>query len=109
MQCMYLELEITSSKNIQQEVRAQDLYSHAVETRANTTKMKSMIRTEGMKTLQVIKGVGLKEDLEIQDVIRSTRARRRFWMDHVDRMTEDRCAKWANSRRPPKSHCFPRE
>ncbi|GJQ71581.1 hypothetical protein Trydic_g11284 [Trypoxylus dichotomus] len=71
-----------------------------------------------MKTLRTIKGVNLRdqirsklirEDLEIQDIVEFTRVRRRFWRDHVDRMTEGRSAKFVhfaildekrNSRRP---------
>lgn len=150
MQCTYLGVEITSSKNLQQEVRTQvnkasrisgylrdliwknkyistdskvriyktvvrPILTYAVETRADTAKTKNMMRVAEMKTLRTIKGVSLRdqirsdairEDLNIQDVVRFTRSRRRYWRDHVDRMTEDRWAKWAkdgrpNSRRPP--------
>lgn len=89
--------------------------TYATETRAETTRTKSIMRAAEMKTLRTIKGVSLRdqirstairEDLKIQDVVRFTRARRRYWRDHVDRMTDDQWAKWAknekpNSKRPP--------
>ncbi|GJQ68341.1 hypothetical protein Trydic_g16935 [Trypoxylus dichotomus] len=53
-----------------------------------------------------IGGKVIREDLEIQDKLPFSRAKRRFWKDPVDRMTEGRWVKWArnkipNSRRPP--------
>ncbi|GJQ77295.1 hypothetical protein Trydic_g20717 [Trypoxylus dichotomus] len=73
-----------------------------------------MMRTAEMKTLRTIKGVSLRdqtrskmiEDLEIRDIVRFTRTRRRFWRDHVDRMTDGRWTNWVkdgktNSRRLP--------
>ncbi|GJQ77581.1 hypothetical protein Trydic_g20966 [Trypoxylus dichotomus] len=62
-----------------------------------------MMRAAEMKTLRAIKGVSLRnqirskvirEDLEVQDIVKFTMARR-FWRDHVKRMTEGRLAKWA--------------
>ncbi|GJQ68875.1 hypothetical protein Trydic_g21740 [Trypoxylus dichotomus] len=60
-----------------------------------------MIRPAEMKALRTIKGVNLRRqigskvlrgDLEIQDIVRFTRLRRKFWRDHVDRMTEENLA-----------------
>ncbi|GJQ74180.1 hypothetical protein Trydic_g19093 [Trypoxylus dichotomus] len=75
------------------------LLTYEAETRPDATKAKNMMRTAELKTLRTIKAVSLRdhvrskvirEDLEIQDVVRFTRARLRFWRDHVNRMTEDR-------------------
>ncbi|GJQ66649.1 hypothetical protein Trydic_g4618 [Trypoxylus dichotomus] len=74
-----------------------------------------MLRAVERKTMRTTKGVSLRdqigckvitEDLEIQDIVRFTRARRQFRKHLVDKMTEDHWAKWTkdeklNSRRPP--------
>ncbi|GJQ76531.1 hypothetical protein Trydic_g2234 [Trypoxylus dichotomus] len=81
-----------------------------------------MTRAAEMKTLRAIKGVTLRErirskvireDFEIQDIVRFTR-------DNVDKMTKGRWANWVKDKksnsgrpsgRPPKVHldiCFSR-
>ncbi|GJQ68868.1 hypothetical protein Trydic_g21737, partial [Trypoxylus dichotomus] len=71
------------------------------EARAGTTKAKNMIRAAEMKARMTIKGVSLRGqigrkvlrgDLEIQDIVRFTRLRRKFWRDHVDKKTEGNLA-----------------
>ncbi|GJQ65872.1 hypothetical protein Trydic_g3974 [Trypoxylus dichotomus] len=73
-----------------------------------------------MKAVRTIKGVNLRDqiegkvirgDLEDQEIVRCTKARRRFWMNLVDRMADDGWAKWpkdekSNSRKSPSR--FPR-
>ncbi|XP_072764658.1 uncharacterized protein [Anoplolepis gracilipes] len=94
--------------------------TYAAETRAETSKTKRMMRTTEMRILRTIKGVSLRDrirssdirrEFELQDVVRWTRARRRFWRDHVDRMRPEQLPNWAkiqklNTRRavgrPPK-------
>ncbi|GJQ75004.1 hypothetical protein Trydic_g9625 [Trypoxylus dichotomus] len=82
--------------------------TYAAETRVNITKAKNMMRAVEMKTLRTTKRVSLRdqmrsklirEDLEIQDIV-FTSARRRFYRDHVDRMTEGRWAKSAKDEKP---------
>ncbi|XP_045466794.1 uncharacterized protein LOC123675480 [Harmonia axyridis] len=74
------------------------ILTYAVETRADSTKTKNTMRAAEMIILRTIKGVSLRdqirseaisEDLKIQDIIRFTRARRRYRRDHSDRMMED--------------------
>ncbi|GJQ72702.1 hypothetical protein Trydic_g1359 [Trypoxylus dichotomus] len=48
----------------------------------------------------------IRENLEIQGIVPFTRARRRFWRDHVDKMTEGRWEKWAKDEKP-NSRCSP--
>lgn len=75
---------------------------YANETRAETSKTKRMMKTIEMKILRTVKGVILKDrvrsdtirqELNIQDVVRWTKTRRRFWRDYVDRMDPERIAK----------------
>ncbi|GJQ78712.1 hypothetical protein Trydic_g2747 [Trypoxylus dichotomus] len=72
------------------------LLTYAAEIR-DTTKVRDMVRAAKMKILSTIKGVTLRdqirdkvirEGLEIQGIVRFTRMKRRFWRDHVDRITE---------------------
>lgn len=85
------------------------ILTYAAETREETSKTKKIIRTTEMKILRTIKGVTLREQirseairnkLEIQDIMRWTRARRRQWRDHVDRMGPERIARWAKIHGP---------
>ncbi|XP_044744146.1 uncharacterized protein LOC123306294 [Coccinella septempunctata] len=83
--------------------------TYAAETRAETSTTKRMARTTEMRILRSIKGITLRdhvrssdirEELEVQDVVRWVRARRRFWRDHVERMPDERLAKWAETQKP---------
>lgn len=83
--------------------------TYAAETRSETSTTKRMARTTEMRILRCIKGVTLRdrvrsadirEELEVQDVVRWIRARRRFWRDHVERMPAERLAKWAETQKP---------
>ncbi|GJQ73490.1 hypothetical protein Trydic_g13847 [Trypoxylus dichotomus] len=115
-QCMkrtYLGVEITSCQK-HQEVIAQinkasrisgylrgliwrnKYISAETKTRADTTEAKNMMKAAEIKTLSAIKGVSLghqirskviREHFEIQDKVRFKGARRQFWWDHVDGIT----------------------
>ncbi|XP_044750499.1 uncharacterized protein LOC123310880 [Coccinella septempunctata] len=85
------------------------LLTYTAETRAETSTIKRIARTTEMRILRSIKGETLRdhvrssdirEELEVQDVVRSVRARRRFWGDHVASMQDERLAKWAESQKP---------
>ena len=73
--------------------------TYGIETRADTTRTKNLLRTTEMKTLRAIAGVSLRDRIrneeirrtcDIEDIVRWGRARRRFWRDHVDRMNNTR-------------------
>ncbi|GJQ78864.1 hypothetical protein Trydic_g35 [Trypoxylus dichotomus] len=83
--------------------------TYAVEARADTTKAKNMVRAAEMKTLRAIKGMSLKDQMrnkvirevcENQNIVLFMRIRRRFWRDHVHRMTEGQCTKRAKDEKP---------
>lgn len=83
--------------------------TYAAEARADTAKTKRILRMAEMKTLRAIRGINLKDrmeseqirqDCEIQDIVRWTRARWRCWKDHVDRMAPKRLAKWVKTHNP---------
>ncbi|XP_044746226.1 uncharacterized protein LOC123322928 [Coccinella septempunctata] len=86
------------------------ILTYASETRAETSKTKSIMRTTEMKILRTIKGVTLRDrirsdiraELGVQDVVRWVRTRKRFSRDLVERMPEDRWAKWAKNQKPNK-------
>lgn len=91
------------------------IMTYAVETRADTSETKRMMRTNEMRTLRAITGNTLRdhrrseeirEECGILDVVRWSRARRRYWNEHVSRMGDERLAKIARNgkpaaRRPP--------
>ncbi|GJQ83797.1 hypothetical protein Trydic_g5657 [Trypoxylus dichotomus] len=61
------------------------------------------------KSERAIKGVNLRdqirskkvrEDLEIQDIIRVRRGKQQFWRDQVDKMTEGVWRKWEKDEKP---------
>lgn len=83
--------------------------TYAVETRAENTITKRLLRTAEMRILRSIAGYTLfdhkrneeiREICDIQDVVRWARNRRREWRDHVDRMSDDRLAKIAKEKKP---------
>jgi len=85
------------------------LLTYAAETRAESTKTKQIMRATEMKTLRSITGLSLRdrvrsetirETCEVQDVVRWTRSRRRYWRDHVERMGEERLAKKVQTQNP---------
>jgi len=85
------------------------ILTYAAETRADTTVTKRMLRTTEMKILRSITNRTLRDrirnsvtrdDCQVPDIVRWTRARRRAWRDHVGRMHPDRIAKVAMTGRP---------
>ncbi|XP_044755012.1 uncharacterized protein LOC123313965 [Coccinella septempunctata] len=83
--------------------------TYAAETRAETAETKRMARTNEMRVLRAITGNTLRDqrrsdeirkECQTEDVVRWTRARRRFWNEHVSRMSSDRIAKIARNGRP---------
>ena len=85
------------------------IMAYAGETRAETAVTKRLLRTGEMKTLRAITGHSLRDhrrndeirqQCEVEDVVRWIRTRRRGWRDHVDRMADDRIAKIAKNSRP---------
>lgn len=140
----YLGANITSNRNLKEEVKAQTtkasqisgylrdiiwrnkymstrskvriyktcvrpVMTYAIETRAENTITKRLLRTTEMRTLRSIAGYTLydqkrseeiREICEIQDVVRWARNRRREWRDHVNRMPDDRLAKIVKDKRP---------
>ncbi|XP_055378969.1 uncharacterized protein LOC129610426 [Condylostylus longicornis] len=91
------------------------IMTYAAETRADTSSTKQRLRATEMQTLRQICGYTLldkkrsadvREECKIQDIVRWTRCRRRYWRDHVNRMSENRLPKIAmtnkpNTKRPP--------
>ncbi|XP_055714317.1 uncharacterized protein LOC129808563 [Phlebotomus papatasi] len=78
------------------------IMTYAAETRADNTRTKRTLRTTEMKTLRTICGYSLRdkkrssdirEECEVQDIVRWSRSRRRYWRDHVNRMDDTRLAK----------------
>jgi hypothetical protein len=66
----------------------------------STTKTKQITRATEMETLRAITcqvtrahSERVRETLEVQDVVRWTRSRRRQWRDDVERMGDERLAK----------------
>ncbi|XP_045462678.1 uncharacterized protein LOC123672567 [Harmonia axyridis] len=141
MSFKYLGANVTSNRNLKNEVKAQtknasliscywrDVFwrnkymstrskvktcvrpvmTYAVETRAENTVTKRLLRTTEMRALRSIAGYTLlnrkrneeiREISDIQDVVRWARKRRRAWRDHVDRMSDDRLAKIAQEEKP---------
>lgn len=85
------------------------IMTYAAETRAETAETKRMARTNEMRVLRAITGNTLRDqrrsdeirkECQTEDVVRWTRARRRFWNEHVSRMSSDRIAKIARNGRP---------
>ena len=85
------------------------IMTYAAETRADTAETKRMLRTNEMKVLRTITGNTLRDqrrsqdirnECEIDDVVRWTRARRRYWNEHVTRMGAERLAKIARNGKP---------
>mgnify|MGYP006948248671 FL=1 len=83
--------------------------TYAIETRAETAATKKLLRTTEMKTLRSIAGYTLRdrkrnelirEQCNIQDIVRWSRQRRREWRDHVNRMDDEKLAKIAMSEKP---------
>jgi hypothetical protein len=75
------------------------ILTYGIETRADTVRTKSLLRTTEMKTLRKIAGKTLRDRVrndkiremcDVQDVVRWGRQRRRFWRDHVNRMDSQR-------------------
>ncbi|XP_055382972.1 uncharacterized protein LOC129613079 [Condylostylus longicornis] len=99
------------------------ILTYAIETTADTPKTKQKQRTTEMKTLGKICGYTLTDkkhsnDIRnicgIQNIVRWSRYRRRYWKDHVNKMEEDQLAKVAmngqiNAKhqpgKPPKRWC----
>ncbi|XP_044760217.1 uncharacterized protein LOC123317675 [Coccinella septempunctata] len=144
MSFKYLGANITSNRNLKNEVKAQTtratlmsgylrdffwrnkyvstrskvriyktcvrpVMTYAIETRAENTATKRLLRTTEMRALRSIAGYALldrkrneeiREICDIQDVVRWARKRRRAWRDHVDRMSDERLAKIAKEERP---------
>ncbi|XP_030763151.1 uncharacterized protein LOC115887795 [Sitophilus oryzae] len=76
--------------------------TYGIETREETNKTKSMLRVAEMKTLRTIMGktrrdriknTDIREQCEVQDIVRWGRQIKRGWYAHVRRMDE---------RRPPR-------
>lgn len=85
------------------------IMTYAIETRAENTTTKRLLRTTEMRTLRSMSGFTLldrkrneevREMCEVQDVVRWARGRRREWRDHVNRMPNDRLAKIAKDKKP---------
>ncbi|XP_048522437.1 uncharacterized protein LOC125504463 [Dendroctonus ponderosae] len=129
----YLGANITSNRNLKEEVRNQrskatlisgylrdiiwrnkhmsigskvriyktcvrPVMTYAAETRAENTTTKRLVRTTGMRVLRSVTGHTLydmkkseeiRDTCKVSDVVRWTRARRRAWRDHVERMADD--------------------
>lgn len=75
------------------------ILTYGIESRADTVKTKSMLRTTEMKTLRAIAGktlrdrvrnTAIREICEVEDVVRWGRQRRRYWHQHVERMSSNR-------------------
>ena len=88
------------------------IMTYAAETRADTAKTKRMLRTTEMKTLRAITGISLmdrvrndtiRDTTDVQDIVRWTRSRRRYWRDHVRRMDDHRLPKIAMQHKPATS------
>lgn len=78
------------------------IVTYATETRDDTRKTKSMLKTTEMKILRIIAEYTLRDRIhnaqirimcDTQDIVRWVRQRKRGWNDHVSRMTEDRIAR----------------
>ncbi|XP_055372045.1 uncharacterized protein LOC129606020 [Condylostylus longicornis] len=85
------------------------ILTYAAESRSDTSKTKQLLRTTEMKTLRQICGYTLRdkkrstdirEECNIQDIVRWTRDRRRYWRDHVNRMGDNRLAKITMTSKP---------
>ena len=85
------------------------IISYAVETRADTTRTEQLLRSTEMKTLRSILGLTLwdkirskdiREECEIQDIVKWTKDRRRYWNEHVDRANAEGLIKIARDGRP---------
>lgn len=85
------------------------IMTYGIEAREDTNKTKSMLRVAEMKILRTIVGktrrdrvrnTEVREQCEVQDVVRWGRQRRRQWHDHVRRMDENRLPKIALVGRP---------
>ena len=107
MICGYLRDIMWRNKDISIESKLRMTY--AIGTRAETALTKKLLRTTKIKTLRSITGFALKnrkrnqlikEQCNIQDIVRWSRQRRREWRDHVNRMDDEKLAKIAMSEKP---------
>ncbi|XP_055389680.1 uncharacterized protein LOC129618740 [Condylostylus longicornis] len=89
--------------------RVRPILTYSAETRAETSRTKQMARKTEMRMLSEITGYSLgnrirseaiREECNIQDVVRWTRSRRRYWRDHVERMPSNSITKIASIERP---------
>ncbi|XP_030762233.1 uncharacterized protein LOC115887052 [Sitophilus oryzae] len=143
MSFKYLGANITSTRNLKEEVKTQTtkaslisgylrdiiwqnkymssrskvriykacgrpIMTYGIETRADNTTTKRLLRTTEVRTLRSITGYTLydwkrsedvRETCEVEEV-RWARNKRREWRDHMDRMPNDRLAKIARENRP---------
>lgn len=85
------------------------IMTYGIETRADTTRTKTLLRTAEMKTLRVIAGktlrdhernANIREQCDVCDVVRWGRQRRRQWYEHVRRMDENRLPRRVLEGRP---------
>ena len=100
--------------NIQSKVRiyktcVRPIMTYGIESRADTVRTKSLLRTSEMKILRNITGKTLRDRIrnteirktcEVEDIVRWGRQRRRFWNEHVGRMADSRAAKIAKNELP---------
>lgn len=105
----------TKSKSRIYKTCIRPILTYTAETRPDTTKTKSALRTSEMRILRTICGKTLldrirnetiRTECETEDIVRWTRKRRRMWNEHINRMTDDRLVKIARNgkpetRRPP--------
>ena len=85
--------------------------TYAIETRAENSTTKRLLRTSKMRTLRGITGCSLRDHIRsndirtqcgILDVVRWCRIRRKEWRDHVDNMRIPKIAKEGyRTKRPP--------
>ena len=70
------------------------IITYAVGTRADTTRTEQLLRSTEMKTLRSILGLTLwdkirskdiRDECEIQDIVKWTKDRRQYWNENVDR------------------------
>lgn len=85
------------------------IMTYGIETREETNKTKSMLRVAEMKTLRTIMGktrrdriknTDIREQCEVQDIVRWGRQRKRGWYAHVRRMDERRLPRIALEGKP---------
>ena len=85
------------------------IMTYAIETRADSVRTKSLLRTSEMKVLRNISGKTLRDRVrnteirricEVEDIVRWGRQRRRFWNEHVSRMDQSRVVRIARDSIP---------